>query len=75
VRRPYFTWEFKFDRAVFKGNLERLFLFLSLVYDIPHALIAFGALKIGTRIRPNEKITNDLLSVGDFAIWGLLAKP
>jgi hypothetical protein len=59
------TWEFRIDLSVIKGDLERLFLFLSLVYSIPHALIAFGAIKIGTRIRPDEKITNDYFFVGN----------
>jgi len=58
-------WEFKVDIAVFKGTLERLFLFLSLVYGIPHALIAFGAIKIGTRFKPNEKISNDYFFIGN----------
>ena len=62
-----------------KGNIERLFLFLALVYNFPQALIAFGAIKIGTRIRPDEKISNDyfftgnmislLLAIIDYAIW------
>jgi hypothetical protein len=72
-------WEFRMNLSVFKGNLERLFLFLSLVYNFPHALIAFGAIKVGTRIRPDEKITNDYFFVGNmisllisilyYAIW------
>jgi hypothetical protein len=36
-----------------------------LVYGIPHALIAFGAIKIGTRIKPDEKITNDYFFIGN----------
>ncbi|MFW6134699.1 MAG: hypothetical protein ACOC5R_03910 [Elusimicrobiota bacterium] len=56
----------KFDRSVFKGILERLFLFLSLVYYIPQSFIAFGALKIGTRFRKGEdKISNDYFFIGN----------
>jgi len=72
-------WELKINLSVIKGNLERLFLFLSLIYGVPHGLIAFGAIKIGTRIKPDEKITNDyffignmislLISVCYFAVW------
>lgn len=72
-------WEFKINRSVIKGDIERLFLFLSLVYNFPHALIAFGAIKIGTRIKPDEKISNDYFFVGNivsllisifyYAIW------
>lgn len=75
-------WQFRIDRSVIKGNIERLFLFLSLVYGLPHALIAFGAIKIGTRIRPDEKISNDyfftgnmislLLSIIYFALWKMM---
>jgi len=72
-------WEFRLDLSVAKGSLKRSFLFLSLVYNLPHALIAFGAIKVGTRIRPDEKITNDYFFVGNmisllisilyYAIW------
>lgn len=58
-------WQFRYGRSVIKGNIERLFLFLSLVYNFPHAMIAFGAIKIGTRIRPDEKITNDYFFTGN----------
>lgn len=72
---------FKFDRALVKGIIERLFLFLALIYNLPQALIAFGALKIGTRFIPQDekKISNDyfflgniislLISVLYYAIW------
>jgi hypothetical protein len=70
----------KIDRAVLKGILERFFLFLCLVYGFPQGLIAFGALKIGTRFIPEEnKISNDYFYIGNilslliavtyYAIW------
>jgi hypothetical protein len=40
------TRDLKLNLSVIKGMIERLFLFLALVYGIPHALIAFGAIKI-----------------------------
>jgi hypothetical protein len=43
------NWEFSFSVSVIKGMIERFFLFLALAYSLPHALIAFGAIKIGTR--------------------------
>jgi len=77
-------WEFKVNLSVIKGNLERLFLFICLVYNLPHALIAFGAIKIGTRFKSDAKISNDyfffgnmfslLLSVCYFALWRLFMK-
>ena len=59
------TRDLKLNLSVIKGMIERLFLFLALVYGIPHARIAFGAIKIGTRIRPDEKITNDYFFIGN----------
>jgi len=73
-------WDWRIGVSVFKGVLERLFLFLSLAYNLPHALIAFGAIKIGTRVtnEPN-RISNDYFFIGNivslllvlfyYAIW------
>lgn len=33
-------------RSIMKGLVERLFMFFSLVYNLPHALTVLGALKI-----------------------------
>jgi uncharacterized membrane protein YoaK (UPF0700 family) len=53
--------------AVTKGILERLTLVTGLVHDFPHILIAFGALKIGTRLREdqNSHITNTYFLTGN----------
>ena len=40
--------------SVFKGTLERLTLLTGLLSGFPHILIAFGALKIGTRLRDDQ---------------------
>lgn len=47
-------WRWQVDRQTIKGWLERIFLYLCLVYDLPHALIAFGAIKIGTRVNDHD---------------------
>jgi len=61
------TWAFKINRAVLKGMLERIFLFIALIYHIPQALIAFGAIKIATRFVEEEenKISNDYFYIGN----------
>lgn len=59
-------WQFKINRSVIKGTLERLFLFAALIYHIPQALIAFGALKIATRfIEEENKISLDYFFIGN----------
>ncbi len=52
-------------RSVFKGIIERMFIFFSLVYNLPHALTVLGALKIATRIKDENKISNDYFLVGN----------
>jgi hypothetical protein len=78
-------WDLKFSRAVYKGVLERLFIFLALVKGIPQSIIAFGAIKIATRFVEAEeenKISNDYFFIGNitsllisivyYSIWKLL---
>jgi len=68
------------DRQCVKGILERLFLFLCLVMAIPQGIIAFAALKVGSRFTKDAReITADyfflgntislLLAVGYYLIW------
>ena len=54
--------------AVTKGVLERLMLLTGLLHEFPHILIAFGALKIGTRLREdqNSHISNNYFLLGNF---------
>ncbi|WOK08902.1 hypothetical protein [Imperialibacter roseus] len=52
-------------RSVFKGMVERLFLFFALTHDLPHVLTLLGALKIATRIKDENKISNDYFLVGN----------
>lgn len=53
-------------KDVFKGMLERLVLIIGLLAGYPHVITAFGALKIGTRIKDDSnKISNDYFLVGN----------
>ena len=52
--------------SVSKGVLERLFLIVGIVTGHPQVIIAFGALKIGTRFQKNSKVSNDYFLIGNF---------
>ena len=53
-------------KDVLKGLLERLFLIVGMLNGYPHVIIAFGALKIGTRIKDEaDKVSNDYFLVGN----------
>ena len=47
--------------------MERAFLFICLVNALPQALILFGALKIGTRLKNSQEnpISNDYFLTGN----------
>ena len=52
--------------STFKGILERLTMLIGLLFEFPHILIAFGALKIGTRLRDDQnQISNNYFLVGN----------
>ena len=58
---------------VLKGVLERIFLIVGILAGYPHVITAFGALKIGTRIKNGERISNDYFLVGNLiSILGAL---
>ncbi len=51
-----------------KGILERAVLLVGLLGGFPHILIAFSALKLGTRLRDVDgQVTNDYFLVGNLA--------
>jgi hypothetical protein len=52
---------------VFKGLLERFFIYVSLINDLHSALTVFGALKLGTRLEDDKKVkvSNDYFFVGN----------
>lgn len=53
--------------SVAKGILERAALYIGLLHGFPQILIAFGALKIGTRLHEDSKskISNNYFLVGN----------
>lgn len=52
-------------RSILKGIAERAFLTFSLVNGLPHALTFFAGLKIATRIKDDDKISNDFYLLGN----------
>lgn len=56
-------------RAVLKGILERSMLFLGLIMDYAVILAAFGAFKLGTRLKDDQEqaISNDYFLVGNLS--------
>ncbi|MEE9401600.1 MAG: hypothetical protein V3V47_00210 [Desulfobacteria bacterium] len=55
------------NKAILKGVLERLVLFTGLLHDYPQILIAFAAMKLGTRLHHEEggEISNTYFLVGN----------
>jgi hypothetical protein len=53
--------------SVVKGILERGVMFVGLLHGFPQILIAFGALKIGTRLHEDKesRISNNYFLVGN----------
>jgi len=58
------AWNIK---AILKGILERLVLFTALLHDYPQILIAFAAMKLGTRLHHEEgsDISNTYFLLGN----------
>jgi hypothetical protein len=51
--------------SVLRGVLERMFIYIVLLVDLPQGLAFFGALKIATRLKDDDKISNDYFLVGN----------
>ncbi|MEO9870917.1 hypothetical protein [Ekhidna sp.] len=51
--------------SVLRGALERGFLYIILLVDLPQGMAFFGALKIATRLKDDDKISNDYFLVGN----------
>lgn len=53
--------------SILKGVLERLFIFVGLLNDMPMVVGFFGALKLGTRLDAdkNNRVTNDYFLMGN----------
>lgn len=70
--RKFFTKR-KFDKKpVLYGIFERMFLYVSLLHGVGHALVFFGALKVGTRIKADDKISNDYFLIGNLFSVGIV---
>lgn len=52
-------------RGVLRGILERTFIYFCMVHEIFHALTLFGALKIATHIKDDDRIGNDYFLIGN----------
>lgn len=57
-------------RSLFKGVVERAFLFVALANDYPHALTLFGALKVATRLKHASPNADDEDSFNNFYLIG-----
>lgn len=68
--------------AVVKGILERLTLFIGLLHGFPQIIIAFGALKLGTRLHEEKGseisntyfLTGNLISILMAMIYAIVTK-
>jgi hypothetical protein len=70
IREKYHPAERHLNESIFKGMLERLLILFGLINDIPTVLIFFGAIKLGTRLKPdtgeqNEKTHHDYFLIGN----------
>ena len=59
------TWDFS---SISKGILERFVLLTALIHGYPQILIAFAAMKLGTRLHAeqNTEISNTFFLTGNF---------
>lgn len=58
--------------TILKGIIERFVITIFLVFNYPHIIIAFAALKLGTRFRDEDtKISNDYFLIGNLTSLGL----
>jgi len=51
--------------SVLRGALERFFIYIILLVELPQGLAFFGALKIATRLKDDDKISNDYFLTGN----------
>ncbi|MEM6642161.1 MAG: hypothetical protein AAF616_04200 [Bacteroidota bacterium] len=52
--------------SVLRGALERGFVYVMLMVELSAGLAFFGALKIATRLKDDDKISNDYFLTGNF---------
>lgn len=51
--------------SVFKGFIERSFVTFALIQEFPQIFTVFAALKIATRIKDDERVSNDFYLIGN----------
>lgn len=51
--------------SVLRGALERSFIYIILIVNLPQGLAFYGALKIATRLKDDDKISNDYFLTGN----------
>ena len=56
--------------SLFKGIVERSFLFVSLINDFPHSLTLFGALKVATRLKHTSQNSTEEEAYNNFYLLG-----
>jgi uncharacterized membrane protein len=57
-------------KSILKGIFERAFLVITLYFGYPHALTFFSAVKLGTRLKHEEKQEEDQNRFNDFYLFG-----
>ena len=57
-------------KSLLKGVVERAFLTICLVNKYPHALALFGTLKLGTRLKREDKNAAEGNSFNDYYLIG-----
>lgn len=73
IAQVYYKKATGFDfKSIFKGIVERIFLSVSLINDLPHALTFFSALKLATRLKHTEA-KEEHNSFNDYYLLGNLA--
>lgn len=56
---------FGISPMLFKGILERFLIYVGLLSSFPQVLIVLGALKVATRIKYEDHISNDYFLIGN----------
>ena len=59
-------------KSIFKGLLERIFLSIAFIHDLPSALTFFSALKLATRLKHQEE-KDEHNKFNDYYLLGNLA--
>ncbi|WP_114748953.1 hypothetical protein [Pleomorphovibrio marinus] len=59
-------------RPMRKFFTKREFDMKPVLHGVGHALVFFGALKVGTRIKTDDKISNDYLLIGNLFSVGIV---